>query len=311
MPNARMCYQQIARDRETHQPGTTVSYHQPVDRSMEYLLPGSTGIAQQAWMPLMPNAFDTLHEPQTPMPSYTSMAQVRPALINRQPSPQMPLAVQSLPTSLDQWPVWHELMSFDPFFNPFALNTPSISLPDPEPASYPPLHSWDYLSPETSAQPSRNASTASNVSKTHSMKSYASSITSTPRSLSPDPCDSTRCGFVETSGLWRCGWPGCTSPSRFERICDLRKHYKRHYKVLCCRYPGCPKAGKAGFSNKKDRARHEAKHNPEIVSGSHAEGAPTTGVVLTDKGTAIQDECLPFEKHSGGIQHTRRGSLHR
>ena len=77
---------------------------------------------------------------------------------------------------------------------------------------------------------------------------------------------------------WRCAYPGCTSRAVFARGCDLRKHFNRHSKHLFCRVDGCPQSaprdiadGKrgsisatGGFSSKKDRARHEAKHNPGI-----------------------------------------------
>ena len=75
---------------------------------------------------------------------------------------------------------------------------------------------------------------------------------------------------------WRCAYPGCTSRATFTRGCDLRKHYNRHSKHLFCRIDGCPQSQTAaatrstdgtltgGFSSKKDRARHEAKHNPGI-----------------------------------------------
>lgn len=85
---------------------------------------------------------------------------------------------------------------------------------------------------------------------------------------------------------WRCAYPNCTSRATFIRGCDLRKHYNRHSKHLFCRVPGCPQSEAAamavaqaqdptcpdpsqlilsgGFSSKKDRARHEAKHNPGI-----------------------------------------------
>jgi hypothetical protein len=85
---------------------------------------------------------------------------------------------------------------------------------------------------------------------------------------------------------WRCAYPGCTSRATFTRGCDLRKHYNRHSKHLFCRIDGCPQSQAAaagrltdgsltgGFSSKKDRARHEAKHNPGIKcewKGSHGE----------------------------------------
>ncbi|KAK5420304.1 hypothetical protein LTR06_001776 [Exophiala xenobiotica] len=77
---------------------------------------------------------------------------------------------------------------------------------------------------------------------------------------------------------WRCAYPGCTSRATFTRGCDLRKHYNRHSKHLFCRVDGCPQSEGAaasraksadqplagGFSSKKDRARHEAKHSPSI-----------------------------------------------
>lgn len=93
-----------------------------------------------------------------------------------------------------------------------------------------------------------------------------------------------------TVQAWRCGFPKCTSRAVFTRGCDLRKHYNRHSKHLFCRVEGCPQSEAAcvataqqqaiqagagpcdpsklavtgGFSSKKDRARHEAKHNPGI-----------------------------------------------
>ena len=94
------------------------------------------------------------------------------------------------------------------------------------------------------------------------------------------------------SQTWRCAYPGCTSRALFTRGCDLRKHFNRHSKHLFCRVDGCPQSEAAalaadnrsssghgrrssssttttaasggGFSSKKDRARHEAKHNPGI-----------------------------------------------
>lgn len=76
-----------------------------------------------------------------------------------------------------------------------------------------------------------------------------------------------------TNQAWRCAYPGCTSRAIFTRGCDLRKHFNRHSKHLFCRVEGCPqseaeattnRATSGGFSSKKDRARHEAKHNPGI-----------------------------------------------
>jgi hypothetical protein len=85
---------------------------------------------------------------------------------------------------------------------------------------------------------------------------------------------------MSASQTWRCAYPGCTSRALFTRGCDLRKHFNRHSKHLFCRVEGCPQSeacavaessgrrgsvsGGGGFSSKKDRARHEAKHNPGI-----------------------------------------------
>ena len=75
---------------------------------------------------------------------------------------------------------------------------------------------------------------------------------------------------------WKCAYLGCTSKAIFKRLCDLRKHYNRHFKHLFCRIDGCPQSQtvavarstdqrlSVGFSSRKDRARHEAKHNPAI-----------------------------------------------
>ncbi|OOF97341.1 hypothetical protein ASPCADRAFT_395576 [Aspergillus carbonarius ITEM 5010] len=76
--------------------------------------------------------------------------------------------------------------------------------------------------------------------------------------------DLTNYGIQSADGTWRCAYPGCSSHAVFRRGCDLRKHYNRHRKHLFCRYEGCPQAMRGGFSSKKDRDRHEAKHNPEI-----------------------------------------------
>jgi hypothetical protein len=85
---------------------------------------------------------------------------------------------------------------------------------------------------------------------------------------------------MSASQTWRCAYPGCTSRALFTRGCDLRKHFNRHSKHLFCRVEGCLQSeacavgepggrrgsvsGTGGFSSKKDRARHEAKHNPGI-----------------------------------------------
>ncbi|PYH90073.1 hypothetical protein BO71DRAFT_463634 [Aspergillus ellipticus CBS 707.79] len=76
--------------------------------------------------------------------------------------------------------------------------------------------------------------------------------------------DLSNFGTQNPDGTWRCAYPGCSSHAVFRRGCDLRKHFNRHRKHLFCRYEGCPQAVRGGFSSKKDRDRHEAKHNPQI-----------------------------------------------
>ncbi|KAI9036004.1 putative C2H2 transcription factor [Aspergillus affinis] len=89
--------------------------------------------------------------------------------------------------------------------------------------------------------------------------------TNTPTSQpSPSPRDLTEYGIPNPDGSWRCAYPGCTSQTTFRRGCDLRKHFNRHRKHLFCRYPECAQSTTGGFSSKKDRDRHEAKHNPGI-----------------------------------------------
>ena len=98
-----------------------------------------------------------------------------------------------------------------------------------------------------------------------------------------------------TSGqpAWRCAYPGCTSRATFTRGCDLRKHYNRHSKHLFCRVDGCPQSQAAaaarssdgtltgGFSSKKDRARHEAKHNPGIKCEWKGHGGEECGRIFS------------------------------
>lgn len=121
-------------------------------------------------------------------------------------------------------------------------------------------------------------------------------ISSQPLSQSPISLHSYGIPVPRTSPeappTWRCAYPNCSSRALFTRGCDLRKHFNRHSKHLFCRVQGCPQSGPrilegvtggnangfrgrlgglafggggGGFSSKKDRARHEAKHNPRIL----------------------------------------------
>lgn len=119
-----------------------------------------------------------------------------------------------------------------------------------------------HLSPEmnNSTRASRATSVAESIAS-----SVLSSQTDFSREDSPSATEMSKWARRNSSGTWSCAYPGCTSQSRFKRGCDVRKHYKRHTKSFYCRHQGCPQAVEGGFSSKKDRARHEGKHNPVIV----------------------------------------------
>ncbi|KAL2849153.1 hypothetical protein BJY01DRAFT_246058 [Aspergillus pseudoustus] len=136
-----------------------------------------------------------------------------------------------------------------------------LDLDPPSPTTSNPSHPSSNL-----GIPTRHPSTSSTHSHTSHHNSQSNSkdlsLYGTPHPTHP--------------GTWSCAYPGCTSPALFRRGCDLRKHYNRHRKHLFCRVEGCPQANSsnpgAGFSSKKDRDRHEAKHNPGIVCEWAGEG---------------------------------------
>lgn len=96
--------------------------------------------------------------------------------------------------------------------------------------------------------------------------SVAGGFSDNSGSASPNnPADLQNFGYPLQDGLsWRCAHPGCTSTAVFTRGCDLRKHFRRHTKSLFCRHEDCPQSTEGGFSSKKDRDRHEAKHKPGV-----------------------------------------------
>jgi len=78
----------------------------------------------------------------------------------------------------------------------------------------------------------------------------------------PQPVFTTPC---------QCTFQDCKSTTVFTTGRDFRRHYRQHFKRFFCRYEECPQsrddsgeAGSKGFATRKDRARHEAKHNPAI-----------------------------------------------
>lgn len=171
------------------------------------------------------------------------------------------------PVSVQQ-PRWNQapLASFDQFRIPANQQCIQYSIqatqvyPTPGPSIAAP--SPNFLTPDPVVRPRipRNDSRISNRSPTLDQAS-----TEVSRSVSPSARAIADYGYKNSDGTWSCAWPGCTSRSRFTRACDLRKHYKRHSKTLFCRQHGCPQSTEGGFSSKKDRARHEAKHNPMIT----------------------------------------------
>lgn len=166
-------------------------------------------------------------------------------------------------------------------FNQFNLPDSSIpqdqwlSLPTSTPSSTYPLSTsstTDYLTTSPSpclplASPAMSTTTTSPTPSTFTLDYHPfhqSPSFPNPLSSTPTPADLSNYGIPFADGTWRCAHPGCTSSAVFRRGCDLRKHFNRHRKYLFCRHEGCPQATQGGFSNKKDRARHEAKHNPGI-----------------------------------------------
>ena len=150
---------------------------------------------------------------------------------------------------------------------PYQQQNVSTFPPHSDPMNYSPemttagpsRTSTGYLSPDPAER--------NRVSRSTSFASNASSVSPSDvsRSTSPNASEMAKWGVRNENGTWSCAYPGCSSRSTFNRGCDLRKHYKRHTKSLFCRHEGCPQATEGGFSSKKDRARHEAKHDPKIV----------------------------------------------
>ncbi|CAG8010026.1 unnamed protein product [Penicillium salamii] len=135
----------------------------------------------------------------------------------------------------------------------------SAPLPDPIPESL-------FSAPRSSQNTNPYTSTATTVSISSSPpRSFSDPDSPPPPSSASNASDLRNYGIPTGDGLWRCAHPGCSSQLLFKRGCDLRKHFNRHRKYLFCRYEKCPQSTQNGFSSKKDRARHEAKHNPGVL----------------------------------------------
>jgi len=196
-----------------------------------------------------PSVFSTFD-----MPAYGSGGSFIP------PTPQSPFFFQATPPQQQQ----------EGYLSPRGLQL------NAKPIRY--NHSRSASSISRSCTPSLDPAQASSAPSNYSADSNAES-SSTSSSLLAYGVPVPQPG-VSGSQTWRCAYPGCTSRALFTRGCDLRKHFNRHSKHLFCRVEGCPQSeayaladsnshrgsasGGGGFSSKKDRARHEAKHNPGI-----------------------------------------------
>lgn len=183
----------------------------------------------------------TFYQSSAPYPAMNSLAFPSPEI----PSNVYPLLSEHMNTDAEQW------------FTPPVFPGPSaIARPTSE----------RFLSPTSAPAASIDSSSVMSTSPAPTLSDFESpSSRHRPASPPSNPADLTRYGIPAGEGVWRCGYPSCTSQALFRRGCDLRKHFNRHRKHLFCRYEGCPQSKQGGFSSKKDRTRHEAKHNPGIV----------------------------------------------
>ncbi|OOQ85892.1 hypothetical protein PEBR_23008 [Penicillium brasilianum] len=167
------------------------------------------------------------------------------------PSPEIPQAcypsfTENMTTTEQQW--------LSPLPTSFSAGPSSTS------SNTAHAHDSNFLSQSLPSSSVMSTSPAPTI-----LSDFESSSSRQPSSPPFNPADLSRYGIPVGDGLWRCAHPGCTSQASFRRGCDLRKHFNRHRKHLFCRHEGCPQSKQGGFSSKKDRARHEAKHNPGIV----------------------------------------------
>lgn len=147
------------------------------------------------------------------------------------------------------------------FFNEQTTATPFVDESSAWMHAHTSSSGLDYFHPQPVVLPSSSASTSpEQLSGRLAPTSGAAS-----RSSSPNPADLHNYGTLNNDNrTWRCAYPGCNSKAMFVRPCDLRKHFNRHSKSFFCRHEECPQSMGGGFSSKKDRTRHEAKHNPGV-----------------------------------------------
>ena len=209
-----------------------------------------------------PAVFSTGH----PQPAFSFTAAAAPPILPSQPDPMSMGYLEAVP-----------LRS-----SPSALSLRHRQRPPPHPR----VQSRPASSRSTSDGHRRGLCRSPNPRRPRST-SATSSGTSTTTTSAPATASLLQYGIPVpsapgTAQAWRCAYPACTSRAVFTRGCDLRKHFNRHSKHLFCRFDGCPQGEAAvlaaaaeaaqlgpaallgGFSSKKDRDRHEAKHNPGI-----------------------------------------------
>lgn len=206
---------------------------------------------------------------QHPTPALAAMAGFTPPsmdqlILDSEPAGRLYPSSTSYPTlsfpADDQW------FPLPAFARPSTSPSPGITTtPVPAPDGYlspspPAIHPTS--SRDVSASPTPTFSSDMDISSSSRRQVSPSSTSSTNNN---NPADLSRYGIPTADGAWRCAHPGCSSHAVFRRGCDLRKHFNRHRKYLFCRHEGCPQSTHGGFSSKKDRTRHEAKHNPGIV----------------------------------------------
>jgi hypothetical protein len=233
---------------------------------------------QSQWLP-----FTTSYPPPPPVIAYdhTSTTNYPPFETSMPPSfaniiPPSPQDIAPLNFDFNTLPnsTHPQHLSPSPAFSQHSSHNDSLSSASRSPS--PAMYATGSGGTSTSLRPTlRSNSTSSNSS----LHAYGIPVND-PSSASGQPA-------------WRCAYPGCTSRATFTRGCDLRKHYNRHSKHLFCRVDGCPQSQAAaasrsidgtitgGFSSKKDRARHEAKHNPGIKCEWKGPGGEECGRIFS------------------------------
>ncbi|KAF7588013.1 hypothetical protein BBP40_006419 [Aspergillus hancockii] len=236
----RSCPQQQGHQQQLYTPPTF----------QRYSLPDMTDMAE-----MIPYSMERVHLQETDMENFFYQNQLdayrRPHLDSSAQDIIMPTRDSH---SFDTTAISHA----NEYFAPHQQDWLPLSLSTQRPSEY---YAESYL-------PQRSTSALDVMSQTSSSSMHIASTTESdvppPQHQTLSHKDLTNYGIPNPDNTWRCAYPGCTSQTVFRRGCDLRKHYNRHRKHLFCRHNGCPQAVQGGFSSKKDRDRHEAKHNPLV-----------------------------------------------